>query len=257
MMRMIDFFLELSDRIEDPRKKNITIRHLLQMRAGYPWEESTQELFEILYGGFWPSYLVEFPLSRDPGTGFEYSNLTSHLLGIIVARSCDTDLKSFAENHLFSQMGVDAGEWIQDWEGYYNGHADLHLTARDMARFGLLYLKGGVYEGEQVVPEGWIEESLQNYSVNVSSGGLVSGRVGRYMRDVGYGYQWWSATVGDRRVNFAWGHGGQFIFLLDDLDSIVVVTADPQFGKHDTQAWKHEQANLNLVGKFIKSLPIE
>ena len=82
-------------------------------------------------------------------------------------------------------------------------------------------------------------------------------KVGRYFRYLGYGYQWWSARVGDHHLDFAWGHGGQLIVLLDELDMIIVVTADPLFGQHDDRAWKHEQANINLVGKFIKSLPKE
>jgi len=103
--KMMDFFPEFADKITDPRKEQITIRDMLQMRAGYPWEESTQELFEILYSGFRPSYLVDFPLSSDPGTEFQYSNLTSHLLGVVVARACDTGLKSYAQEYLFSLIG--------------------------------------------------------------------------------------------------------------------------------------------------------
>jgi hypothetical protein len=79
--------------------------------------------------------------------------------------------------------------------------------------------------------------------------------VGRYLHDVGYGYQWWSASAGDHDFDFAWGHGGQLIVLLDDLDMIVVVTADPFHLQHDDESWRHERANLNLVGKFIESLP--
>lgn len=255
--KMLEFFPELIDQINDPRKEQITIRHLLQMRAGYPWEESTQDLFEILYSGFRPSTLAEIPLNRDPGTEFQYSNLSSHILGIIVARACKTDLKSFAQAHLFAPLQIEPGKWIQDWEGYYNGHADLHLTARDAAKFGLMYLDKGKYNETRVLPARWIGESLQYYSENVNSSGTNHGSVGRYLREIGYGYQWWSASIDGYRFNLAWGHGGQFIFLLDEYDMVVVVTSDPLFGQHDGQAWRHERANINLVGKFIKSLPGE
>ncbi len=248
--KMMDFFPELAARITDPRKNQITIRQMLQMRAGYPWEESTAELFKMLYHGFRPSLLVDVPLVRDPGTDFEYSSLTSHLLGIIVARATDTDLKSFAEENLFAPLNVEAGDWIQDWEGYYNGHADLHMTARDMAKFGLLYLNGGEYEGKQIVPAQWVHDSLQTYSEDA-----WDYRVGRNFRDMGYGYQWWSARAGDHRFNFAWGHGGQQIALVDELDMVIVVTADPLFGQHGGGPWKQEKANLNLVGNFINTLP--
>ena len=250
--KMADFFPELADRITDPRKKQITLQQLLQMRAGYPWEESTSELFEMLYHGFRPSLLVDVPLVSDPGTQFEYSNLTSHLVGVIVARACETGLKSFAEEHLFAPLGVETGEWIQDWEGYYNGHADLHLTARDMAKFGLLYLNDGKYEGNQIVPEDWVRDSLQTYSEDA-----WDYRVGRNFRDIGYGYQWWSVRAGDHRYNLAWGHGGQQVAVLDELNMVIVVKADPLFGQHGDRPWRLEKENLNLVADFIKSLPSE
>ncbi|MGB6873552.1 MAG: serine hydrolase [Dehalococcoidia bacterium] len=250
--KMMDFFPELADQITDPRKEQITIRQMLQMRAGYPWEESTAELFEMLYHGFQPSLLVEVPLVSDSGTQFEYSSLTSHLLGIIVARATDTDLKSFAEEHLFSPLHAEVGEWIQDWEGYYNGHGDLHFSARDMAKFGLLYLNDGEYQGKQVISAEWVHDSLRMYSEDA-----WDYRVGRNFNDIGYGYQWWSVRAGDHRYNLAWGHGGQQIALLDELDMVIVVTADPLFGQHGDSPWRLEKANLNLVANFIASLPSE
>jgi CubicO group peptidase (beta-lactamase class C family) len=252
---MLDFFPEFADHIADPRKGQITVRHMLQMRAGYPWEESDPTLWEALLTGDYLSRIVEFPLTSDPGTEFHYSNLTSHWLGVVVARACDTDLRSFGEEHLLSRIDAEVGEWIQDKDGYHIGGAEIRLTARDAAKFGLLYLNGGEYEGNRVVSVDWVRESLQSYSAAITSGGIVTGEVGRYLRDVGYGYQWWSARVGDHHMDFAWGHGGQLIVLLDEFDMVVVVTADPFYLQHDDESWRHERANINLVGKFINSLP--
>jgi CubicO group peptidase (beta-lactamase class C family) len=248
--KMIEFFPELNDRITDPRKKQITIRQMLQMRAGYPWEESTAELFDLLFSGFRPSTLIDVPLVRDPGADFEYSNLTSHLLGIIVARACKTDLKSFAQEHLFAPLGIKPGFWQADWEGYYLGFSDLHLSANDLAKFGLLYLNGGKYNGTQIVPAAWVHDSLQTYSHNA-----WKFRVGRNWRDNGYGYQWWSVRAGDHRYHLAWGHGGQQIALLDELDMAIVVTVDPLHKQHGGGPWKIEKSNLNLVADFLASLP--
>jgi len=250
--KMMEFFPEFAERVTDPRKKRITIRQMLQMRAGYPWEESTAELFELLYSGFRPSTLVDVPLVRDPGTDFEYSNLTSHLLGIIVARACKKDLKSFAQEHLFSPLGIEPGFWQQDWEGYYLGFSDLHISARDMAKFGLMYQNDGEYDGNQIIPADWVHDSLQIYSENA-----WKIRVGRNWRDNGYGYQWWSVRAGDHRYSLAWGHGGEQIVLLDEFNLVIVVTVDPLHGKHGGGPWKIEKANLNLVADFIASLPSE
>jgi CubicO group peptidase (beta-lactamase class C family) len=248
--KMMAFFPEFAAEIADPRKNQITVRHLLQMRAGYPWEESTAELFEILYGGFRTHYLVDIPLVRDPGSDMEYSSFSSHLLGVIVARAAGTDLKTFAEANLFSPINAAVGDWITDWEGNYNGHGDLHFNARDMAKFGLLYLNDGLYNATQVVPADWVEASLQIYSEDA-----WDYRVGRNFTDIGYGYQWWSVRAGDHRYNLAWGHGGQQIALLDAHNMVVVVKADPLFGEHGDRAWRYERANLNLVGDFFASLP--
>ncbi len=254
--KLMDFFPELADRVTDPRKEEITIRDLLQMRAGYPWEESDPALWKALLSGDYLRRVVDVPLIVDPGTEFNYSNLSSHFLGVIVARACNTDLKSFGQEHLFSPIDAKVGDWNQDRDGYYIGGAEIHTTARDAAKFGLLYLNDGEREGNQVISASWVRASLQSYSEAWVAHARLS-REGRYFLDLGYGYQWWSATVGDHHVDYAAGHGGQYIVLLDDLDMVIVVASDPFYLVHDSQSWKHEQANLNLVGKFITSLPKE
>ena len=256
--KMMDFFPELSDQITDPRKEQITIRDLLQMRAGYPDEERTPPYFEIMFfsdNWHWVPHIVDFPLTRNPGTKFQYSNLTSHILGVIVARVCDTDLMSYAQTNLFSPIDAEVGDWSADADGYNFGMSEIYVTARDMAKFGLLYLNDGEYEGKQVLSADWVRESLQRYS-EVCWGGWMSCRYG-YFRDLGYGYQWWSARVGEHHFNYASGHGGNYIVLLHELDMIIVTTADPLHHLWDGNPWKYEGAINNLVGKFIKSLPKE
>jgi CubicO group peptidase (beta-lactamase class C family) len=100
------------------------------------------------------------------------------------------------------------------------------------------------------VPADWVHASLQTYSEGARDYGW-----GFALKDMGYGYGWWTARAGDHDFAFAWGHGGQLIVLLDELDMVIVTTADPFFGQHDGESWKHEKANMNLVGTFIKSLP--
>jgi CubicO group peptidase (beta-lactamase class C family) len=159
-----------------------------------------------------------------------------------------TNLKTYAEEHLFSQIGIDAGEWGQDAEGHNNGCGDLHLSARDAAKFGLLYLNDGEYEGNQIVPASWVHDSLKTYSEN------AWGNIGRF-RDIGYGYHWWSARAGEYYVNFAWGHGGQLIVLVEEFVMVIVVTSDPFWLVHTSESWKHEKAAFNLASEFIESLP--
>ena len=253
--KLIEFFPEYAKQIKDPRKQEVTVRQLLQMRAGFPWEESDPRLWNALVHGALIKLVVDYPLVNDPGKAFAYSNLSSHWLGVIVARACDTDLRSFEEKHLLGPLSVSPGEWIRDRDGYYVGLAEMQLTARDMAKFGLLYLDEGKYRGQQIVPAAWVRESLTNYSKDAWIADPPQHHAGRYFRDLGYGYQWWSAKIGDRRFDYAWGHGGQLIVLLKDLDMVVVAKSDPWRGRSDDESWKHERATLNLIGKFIRSLP--
>jgi CubicO group peptidase (beta-lactamase class C family) len=257
--KMMDFFPEFAGQINDPRKERITIRDMLQMRSGYPWEEREPPYGETLFSSNkWLPCMVEFPLTSDPGAEFRYSNLTSHLLGVIVARACKTDLKSYGQQKLFSPIKAEVGDWRHDADNYNYGHAEISFTARDVAKFGLLYLHHGEYEGNRVLSAAWVRESLQTYSEGMYDNEWrndASNYLGPYFRDIGYGYQWWSARVGDHHFNFAWGHGGNLIILLDELDLIVVTTANPLYGIFGQEAWKHEGAIINLVGKFIKSLP--
>jgi CubicO group peptidase (beta-lactamase class C family) len=255
--KMLDFFPEIAGQITDPRKEQITIRQLLQMRGGYPWEETDPVFWEGLLSGHYPPLIEEFPLTADPGTDFQYSNLTSNWLGIIVDRVTRMNLKAYAQEHLFTPMGIEAGDWGMDAEGHNNGCGDLHLRPRDMAKFGLLYLNDGKFGEDQIVPAAWVRESLQPYTEKINMTGGFPANWGLSFRDVGYGYQWWSARSGDHRFDFAAGHGGQLIVLLDELDMIIVTTSYPFWLQHDAEAWKYELAILNLVGEFVKTLPSE
>jgi CubicO group peptidase (beta-lactamase class C family) len=149
-------------------------------------------------------------------------------------------------------MDTEVGDWLKDREGNYIGSGGIHTTARDAARFGQLYLDGGEYEGAQIISSEWVQASLRSYSPRAKDYGMSL-----VFKDLGYGYGWWSATVDGHNFNFAWGHGGQLIVLLEDLDMVIVTTADPFFGEHSGNSWTHESGIMNMVGRFIKTLPGE
>ena len=253
--RLLEFFPEYALQIKDPRKSDITLRHMLQMRSGLPWEETHPDLMAAMWKGDNPPLVADFPLTENPGTVFQYSNITPALLAEIVARECDTNLKEFSQENLAEPLGIEFGEfWPNEYDDY---HPLFHLSARDLARYGLMYLDDGEFDGQQIVPAEWVQASLDSYSENVSTGAPQNGKIGRYFREIGYGYQWWNARVGDHYFNYAAGHGGQLIILLHDLDMVIVTTAEPFFMQHDGKAWKHEKAIIDLLGKFIASLPDE
>jgi CubicO group peptidase (beta-lactamase class C family) len=250
--RLVDFFPEIAGQITDPRKEQITIEQMLQMRSGYPDEETNQEYMDALYWGVYPPLIEDFPLVCEPGTCFNYSNLTFSWLAILLSRSCEADLRGFAQENLFGPLDTEVGDWLKDREGNYIGSGGIHATARDAAKFGQLYLDGGAYGGTQIISSEWVQNSLQSYSERAKDYGMSL-----VFKNLGYGYGWWSATVRDHDFNFAWGHGGQLIVLLEDLDMVIVTTADPFFAEHSGNSWAHESAIMNMVGRFINSLPVK
>ncbi len=90
----------------------------------------------------------------------------------------------------------------------------MRLTPREVLRFGELYRNGGVHEGRQVVPAGWIRASWEPRGRSPWSGDR-------------YGYGWWIREVRSHPAFYAWGYGGQYIFVVPDLEMTVVATSDP------------------------------
>ncbi len=101
----------------------------------------------------------------------------------------------------------------------------------------------------------WVRDSLARYSEGINFTGWFGSKLGSYFSDLGYGYQWWSATVQDHNVDFAWGHGGNLIVPVRDMHMIVVTAADPLYDAPEAQGWQYEGAVIDVVGKFIASLP--
>jgi len=247
--RMFEFFPEIDWQQLDNRKSSITIRQMLQMRSGYPWEEFDGYLDRLLSTSEWIDLLAEFPLVADPGSKFGYSNLTAHLVGVITARAANESLRAFGERSLFDPLGISVAAWAMDADGYYFGSGATMFTARDMARFGQLYLDGGQYGGVQLVPVEWVQDSFQSHSGTTYDGDILNA-----ISQLEYGYLWWSGVAGPHRFNFAWGHGGQLICVLEDLDMVIVTTATGLGGQFGQDAWRQESEVLELAGRLIASL---
>ena len=246
--RMIDFFPEAAGPGLDPRKASITLRQMLQMPSGHPWEERSGHLNALFSRSNWIPLIGEFPLTSDPGTEYGYSNLTAHLAGIIVARAANASLFDYGQARLFGPLGMTAPWWPADSPGYCWGGGDLYLTPRSVAKLGQLYLDEGTWQGSQVVPPEWVAQSWEAHSYDVYGREILTN-----LHGLNYGSLWWSAACGRQRVDFAWGHGGQLIVVVRDEGMIVVTTAEHpglQFGE---EAWRKEKAGLELVGQFVSS----
>ena len=253
---MAGYFPEIDWPKLDPRKSQITIRQILEMRSGFPWEEMTGQLNVLLSNWNWIPFIAEFALSGDPGTRFGYSNLTAHLMAIILARAANTDLRSWAKTRLFDPLGIEIGNWNSDASGYCYGTSDLYLTPRAMAKYGLLYLKGGKLNEKQIIPAEWVAASLTPHSFD-TYGAAISRPDGKILDSfdlLDYGYLWWSSKCGRHPVHWAWGHGGNLIVLVPDLHMVVVTSADNLPGVFGQESWVKEKAIMEMVGGFISAI---
>ena len=246
--KLKDFFPEIDWGSTDPKKSEITVEQILQMRSGYPWEEADGYLEALFYSSNWIPFLEQFPLMHDPGTQFGYSNFTAHIMGMIIARSANQSLLSFARNYLFNDMGISITGWPKDANGYYYGSGDIQMTPRSLAKFGQLYLDNGIWNDAQLIPSEWVNSSFQVYSSSTYGREILT-----YIRTLKYGYLWWSGTSGSHQIWFAWGHGGQMVVIIHDLNMVVVATASVP-GLFDPDAWPKSKTVMDLVGRFIKQI---
>jgi CubicO group peptidase (beta-lactamase class C family) len=213
--KVIDFFPEMRIENLDQRKRDMTIKHLLTMTPGYQWEMNDGGQMR---GSLDPvQFVLDKPMIDSPGTVFTYGNGASHLLSAIISETTGKSSHDFAQEHLFGPLGIQDVLW-ESKAGISYGGSGLHLTPRDMAKLGYLYLNDGVWNGEQVVPADWIKESTE---IQFSGDGNIADRE-TYIE--GYGYQWWIKPQTD--VFYASGAYEQKIYVVPDLDLVVVFTAN-------------------------------
>ena len=237
--KMLDWLPDYDYTGIDARKRNITIKQLLTMRAGY---DNDRDLFyDLYYSGDWIRAIIETPLISSPGGSFGYNSYLSHLNSVILTRAAGESTLHFAKTHLFEPLAIQLHSWERGPSGFFFGGSGMQLTPRDMARFGYLYLKNGSLDGTEIVPADWIENSFRKYSEFTNSWGNLE--------ELGYGYGWWLGKLGSYEVRLAVGHGGQFIILLPALDMLIVTTADPDVDWD--QANQHEWAILSMVSESI------
>lgn len=199
-------------------KENITIKHLLTMSSGLDWPPigDWSELSSWRRSANPVEYVLSKDLVHTPGTYFNYSDGASHLLSVILTEATGTGTNLFAAINLFAPLDLEQiRTWSTDNLGINFGNYALYLTPREMLKIGQLLLNNGSFNGEQVVSPEWITESTGH---EMFVGGICEASY--------YGYLFWIGSVVSHDYYFANGYGGQFIFVVPDLNAVIVATSD-------------------------------
>ncbi|WP_027084745.1 serine hydrolase domain-containing protein [Cohnella panacarvi] len=207
-----DYFPE----VRHSDKADVTLEHLLTMAPGWEWPEMGDwggRPFPMINSMDWVRFIFDRPMTHKPGTRMAYDSGSSHLLSAILQQATGLTTSAYAEQHLFHPLGIERYRWYADSNNIVIGGFGLEVVGPDLAKLGLLALRNGQWNGKQLVPSAWIEATTEP-------------RHHTYDHIGSYASHWWVMTDERRnpvcpRIYFAMGYGGQYIFVVPDLELVV------------------------------------
>jgi CubicO group peptidase (beta-lactamase class C family) len=204
---VLDLFADRTVANVDADKEAMTVEDLLTMSGGLECTHNPPHFttFQMMDSPDWVQWTLDQPMAVAPGTRWVYCSPGSHLLSAIITEISGTSAQEFASERLFAPLGISDDIWLADPQGVSRGYDELILTPHDMAKLGYLYLNDGEWDGQQLLPSGWVEAAT------------------RPAVAANYGYQWWLDPSGSSY--YADGRAGQRIFVYPDQDLLVVTTA--------------------------------
>ncbi|MBS1847626.1 MAG: serine hydrolase, partial [Actinobacteria bacterium] len=214
-------------------KAAITLRDVITMSSGLQWNESynpsaidQSDVIQMGLSADELAYAESRPLTHVPGTRWSYSSGDAMLLSAVIQRATGMSVAAYAKQVLFDPLGISQVEWWQDAMNNTLTYCCLDMTTRDFARFGLLFLNQGNWNGNQVVQSQWVHDAWQTVPNS----------------DGQYGFMWWVMTMPGVQgsIYYASGFDGQWIYVIPSLDMVVV--RNSQFIKSQCPA----VANPNL-----------
>jgi CubicO group peptidase (beta-lactamase class C family) len=203
----------------------ITIEHLLTMTSGIDFDNSAHYPI-MLTTDNWCEYVLSRPVINSPGTHWKYKADPTVLSGI-VTQVTGMSMLDYAQQHMFSHIGIDEITWVSDPAGNSSGNGDVHTTARHYARFGYLFLNYGRWDNRQILSPMWIWLSTQPCRSSErlfcncwdSTGVPVSSTI-----PLEYGFLWWCRKMDGvpEDAYYAFGGYGQFVVVIPSLDLVIV-----------------------------------
>ena len=214
--------------LADQDKSAITVDHLITMTGGLAWDDNY--ISDFIISPNWVANVLERDLVTAPGQQFNYSTGLTHVASAVLTSATGVSTRDFAREHLFEPLGISTARWDRDPQGVFFGGAEMFMTPRDMVRFGYLYLQGGAVESQQGSDQA-TEQIIAADWVDVTTSRRIT-----VTNEYEYGGWWWRRQLGGHQTYFAWGWGGQFIFVFPTLDTIVVATSKWNVTFADAQA---------------------
>jgi CubicO group peptidase (beta-lactamase class C family) len=220
---ILSFFKDRNLSRVDPRLHQATLADLLTMRSGIEWHEgdrpldATNTTWKLEKSKDWIQFTLDQPMDADPGTKWVYNSGGSQLLSGIIKASTGRFIDDYANEVLFRPLGIREFHWKKTPTGHPDTEGGLYLTAEDLAKIGLLYLRGGLWDGRRILPDGWVGSATTHHATGLPGGW-------------DYGYQWWLTMRDGREIWAGRGFGGQLLIVIPSRDIVAVINAWNVFG---------------------------
>ena len=237
--KLFSFLPEYAE-LKDHFKENITLKHILTMSIGIEWNEMDgvqysnpiNDALVMNNSDNWIQYTLSKKGIEEPGSNFYYCSGATILLAGIMKSATGVHIDEFAEKHLFQPLDITKYAWTEQKDGLPHAGGGLSIRPRDMAKIGWIYLNGGKWNGQQIVSENWIKDSVKSY--------FKVPMIGTY------GYSWLKRkmTLNGKIIELisAQGYGGQYIIIVPEYDTVIVMTAG-NYGIPDSSE--------NRISKYI------
>jgi CubicO group peptidase (beta-lactamase class C family) len=224
---ILSFFPEEAPARVSENLAAMRVRHLLSMSAGHA--EDTMNPMVESEDGNWVKAFLALPVEYEPGAHFLYNNGASYMLSAIVQKVTGLKLLDYLQPRLLEPLGIEHATWETSPQGINTGGWGLSLKTEEIARFGQMYLQKGMWRGQRLLSEAWVEEATTRQVANDPAENIDW--------EQGYGYQFWRCRHGAYRGDGAFG---QFCVVMPDQQVVLAMTAG--VGKMQgvlDLVWKH------------------
>lgn len=249
--KVIKFFPEFLPDTVNENLAALTIKDLLTMSVGQDPDPST-----VVPGDTnWIKRFLKYPVIYKPGSRFLYNSMGTYMLSAIVQKVTGQKIIDYLRPRLFVPLGIEGADWETDPKGINVGGWGLRVKTEDMAKFGLLFLQKGQWQGKQVLPASWVEEASTTKIMQNPLASEEEKASNDWLQ--GYCYQMWRCRNNAYRADGAFG---QYIFVMPDQGAVIAITAETidmqgiinMVWKHLLPAFKNDKLPIDASTSQLK-----